>query len=257
MDDIIKYCIKVNGITAYYPIDDKISSKALDSSPEMSMKYGWNNGKVSFVTEDGSYYVTPFCSEVAEALKNLGYTDGSLYVPFSNGDIPSDKNLAEKWEKLCTEARKQFNEREEREKRERYGKIAEDKNLKALPEEVYKMSLAIPEDGLETTWMGEEKSKTRPIMEQKIPESIGTYYQNNGRVSFVDSSGKMFVTPFCSEVTQMLTEAGYQERGLFVPLSNGEQIEDPKISAKWANLCEIARESFNKEQQQNGSGLRM
>ena len=42
-------------------------------------------------------------------------------------------------------------------------RLAEEKGLSELPQEVYDMALAIPEEGLETLWWGFEKSKTTPI----------------------------------------------------------------------------------------------
>ena len=247
MNDILKYCIKVNGVIAYYPIYNKDASQPLESTPEMVRKYGWNNGKVSFVTEDGSYYVTPFCIEVAEALKKLGFTEGDLYVPFSNGDIPKDTALATRWETLCKEARRLFDERQKRERIERYEKIAQEKRLKTLPEAVYQISLLIPQEGLETSWFG-EKSITKPVYDWQIPDCMGTYCQNNGKISFVDANGKMYVTPFCQEVAKMLNEAGYKRDTLFVPLSNGEDIIDPTTAARWEALCKEAERLFDERQ---------
>lgn len=233
MNDILKYCIRVNGISSYYPIYDEVSQHVLEGDPEYARTFGWNNGKVAFITEDGSYYVTPYCFEVAEALRKEGYQDTGLYVPFSNGDIPSDKALAETWQTLCEEARKKHDEEEQEARKERIRKMAEEKGLKELPEEVFKMSLEIPEDGLETLWWGHDKSKTTPISDWELPEIMGTYCQNNGKVSFIAANGRMYVTPFTSEVRAMLAEAGYREGSLYVPLSNGEQIVDPALAAKW------------------------
>lgn len=233
MNDIFKYCIRVNGISSYYPIYDEVSQHVLEGDPEYARTFGWNNGKVSFITEDGSYYVTPYCFEVADALRKAGYKDTGLYVPFSNGDIPSDKELAQTWQTLCEEARKKHDAEELEAKKEKIRKMAEEKGLSELPEEVYKMSLEIPEDGLETIWWGSEKSRTTPIQDWDLPDIMGVYCQNNGKVSFVDSTGKMYVTPFTSEVREMLAAAGYREGSLYVPLSNGEQIVDETLAAKW------------------------
>lgn len=240
MDEILKYCIRVNGISSYYPIYDEVSQHVLEGNPEYARKFGWNNGKVAFITEDGSYYVTPYCFEVAEALRSEGYEDVGLYVPFSNGDVPSDKTLAATWQTLCEEARKKHDAEEQEARKERIRKMAEEKGLKDLPEEVFKMSLEIPEEGLETLWWGSEKSKTNPLQDWQLPEVMGIYCQNNGKVSFVAANGRMYVTPFTSEVRAMLAEAGYKEGSLYVPLSNGEQIVDPTLAAKWKVMKEEA-----------------
>lgn len=250
MDDILKYCIRVNGISSYYPIYDEVSTHVLDGNPEYARKFGWNNGKVAFITEDGSYYVTPFCFEVAEALRQQGYEDIGLYVPFSNGDVPNDEKLQATWKNLCEEARRKYDEKKEEERLAELKRVAEEKGLKELPEEVYKMSLELPKDGLKTIWWGSEESMVSPLEPETLPEVIGTYYQNNGRVSFVDANGTMHVTPFTSEVRELLEEAGYKQGSLYVPLSNGEQIADPTLAAKWQIMCQEARELHDTKEKQ-------
>ena len=257
MDEILDYCLKVDGVTSFFPIYNEADSTPLKADPAMAKKYGWNNGKVSFVTEDGSYYVTPYCFEVAEALREMGYEETGIYVPFSNGDIPQDKQLAEKWERLCADARKKHDEMRKREKEKHLKEVADKKMIRDLPEDVYKLSLRIPEEGLETTWMGSEKDVTRPVSEWKVDECMGTYCGNNGKISFVDSKGDTYVTPFYFEVGEILRNSGYNEGSLFVPLSNGEDIVDPAIAARWKIMCEEARKLFNKRQEENNSSFRM
>jgi ATP-binding cassette subfamily B protein len=66
---------------------------------------------------------------------------------------------------------------------------------------------------------------------------------DNEKVAFVgvDESGKTYVTPFCPEVREMLFAAGYEEGSLYVPLSNGEEILDPDLNAKWHAMCNKAK----------------
>ena len=68
MNDIFKYCIRVNGISSYYPIYDEVSQHVLEGDPEYVRTFGWNNGKVSFITEDGSLWrstsVSTECGEM-------------------------------------------------------------------------------------------------------------------------------------------------------------------------------------------------
>lgn len=254
MEEILKYCIKVNGERACHPVFGWFSEKPLEPCLDMAGKYETNNGVVAFVAKDGSYYVTPFYSKVGENLSKLGFTRGNLYVPFSNGDIPMDKELAEKWKALCEVERRETEVRCEQEKRERYAKMANEKGLDVLPEDVYQLSLEIPDDGLETIWWGQERSKTQPIYEWQVQDCMGTYCQNNGKVSFVDANGKMFVTPFWYEVGVMLRQAGYREGSLYVPLSNGEKIVDPDMNTRWEAICSEERNQTYVGQKQNSSG---
>ena len=58
------------------------------------------------------------------------------------------------------------------------------------------------------------------------------------------------------EVAKMLREAGYREKGLYVPLSNGEQIADSTMAAKWEILCQKSREMGDQNQSQNSNGFK-
>jgi hypothetical protein len=150
---------------------------------------------------------------------------------------------------MCEKARELFNERITKERLRKCALLAERKNIGVLPQEVYDMSIEIPEAGILTSFMGQAGIAT-PVNDYKLEESLGSYCQNNGRVVFVDDSGKTYVTPFCPEVRSILASAGYKEGSLYVPLSNGEEILDSELNAKWHAMC-------NKAKGQNpGSGPR-
>jgi hypothetical protein len=240
-EDILKMCIRVDGTKVYYPLYDEYSDSPITASPEYARKYGWNNGTVAFITENGEYYVTPFCFEVRDYLEELGYKDIGLYVPFSNGDIPADKDAALVWEALRNKARKVHEEKRIEEHKEKMKSLAEEKSIQPLPEQLYELCLNIPESGLMTSWMGQNPTSTFPVSDWEVPKHMGTYCQNNGKVVFVNDEGKTFVTPYCSEVRDILDAAGYRQGSLFVPLSNGEDIVDDKLNEKWNFMVTDAR----------------
>jgi len=241
-ESILKLCMKVNGITAYYPQYNNIDSNPIEPKPEMIGKYGWNNGVVAFVTPNGDYYVTPYCVEVIDYLTNHGYENNYIYVPFSNSDEPSDGVKAQAWKKLCMEAKELHNQKEKERKREQVKIMAAIKHVNELPKEIYEISLEIPHNGLEVKHYGGEISISRPIPEFSLKESIGTYFENNGIVTFVDNNGKTFVSPYHHEVKEILKESQYQENDMYVPLSNGEEIIDSNIDEQWKKICMDARE---------------
>lgn len=61
--------------------------------------YCANNGKVAFVYHDGHTYVTKGYWILSE-LRQAGYKEHSLFVPFSNGEQITDPYLAAEWEKI-------------------------------------------------------------------------------------------------------------------------------------------------------------
>ena len=244
-EKILKLCMKVNGVIAYYPQYNEIAQKPLEPDPDMVGKYGWNNNVVSFVTSDGSYYVTPYCVEVVDYLVSHGFTNGYIYVPFSNSDEPSDGIQAQAWKKLCYEAKELHNQKEKERRSEEIKNISRAKGIKELPDELYEMVLRIPSDGLKIRLFLHDDSVTNPVPVFNLREAIGTYDQNNSRLTFVDDKGHTYVTPYCHEVRELLKANGYVEGDLYVPLSNGEEIVDPNTKDIWEKLCMGAKVSSN------------
>ncbi len=57
-----------------------------------------NNGRVAFVYRDGHTYVTRG-HWIVEELRESGYKEDYLFVPFSRGEVITDPKLEKKWEK--------------------------------------------------------------------------------------------------------------------------------------------------------------
>lgn len=62
--------------------------------------YDINNGIVAFVDAEGQKHVAPATQDRMEALEEANYQKGSMNVPFSNGQEPTDPNLRKRWEQM-------------------------------------------------------------------------------------------------------------------------------------------------------------
>ena len=83
--------------TTYYPV---ITSTVLDCvAIDKLGTYTMNNGKVVFVYIDGKTYVAKGYKIVNE-LREAGYKEGELFVPFSNGEAIVDPFLQKKWDDI-------------------------------------------------------------------------------------------------------------------------------------------------------------
>lgn len=49
-----------------------------------------NNGQIAFADQYGIVYVTPYRNEIHSILETNGYKEGSIFVPFSNGEPRPD-----------------------------------------------------------------------------------------------------------------------------------------------------------------------
>lgn len=79
-------------------------------------------------------------------------------------------------------------------------------------------------------------------------ESVKTFCQNNGQIAYCDEHEQIWVTPYRSEIQDVLQEAGYEQYGLWVPFSNGEKVPEcyawlRKIADEenWAETYEKAK----------------
>lgn len=82
--------------TTYFPIaHDCFDCTVADSIG----KFCTNNGRVVFVYRDGNTYVTKGY-KILNELRSAGYTQGALFVPFSNGETLLDSSQRAKWESI-------------------------------------------------------------------------------------------------------------------------------------------------------------
>ncbi len=65
---------------------------------------------------------------------------------------------------------------------------------------------------------------------QDMVGNMGHYGSNNGRVSWVDETGRQWVGRADAETGKALLDAGYRDNGLYVPFSNGEHSLDPTVT---------------------------
>ena len=242
-EKILKLCMRVNDLKAYYPQFNEVDSKPIESTPDMVGKYGWNNEIVAFVDQYGDYYVTPYCAEVTECLNKLGYENGYIYVPFSNWDEPADKIKAQEWKRLCVEAKELHSQKEKERKREEIKKLVSNRKIKKLDDETYALSMEVPTKGFEVSYYDTEFGFVRPVPNFSLGHAIGTYWHNNGRLIFVNDEGKTYLSPYYHELNIKLKDAGYREDRMYVPLSNGEEILDSALKEKWQKLCLGASEA--------------
>lgn len=104
-DDLLKKCFLIpkSGVFVKHPYWEQTYYPQVHSFDCTAVNrvghYTTNNGTCVFIYRDGNTYVTRNW-DVVEALRETGYKEGCLYVPFSNGEVIQDPTLKLKWEKL-------------------------------------------------------------------------------------------------------------------------------------------------------------
>lgn len=105
-----------------------------------------------------------------------------------------------------------------------------------LSNETMKHCFMIPREGVRVKHLHFESICYPALGESRLDhfaiDMLGRYCTNNGKVVFVYRDGHTYVVGGYWIINE-LKAAGYRASGLFVPLSNGEQIVDPYLAAQW------------------------
>lgn len=234
IEKLINDSIRVTpGMIAVYPQWGKEEElKVVELVPKFNGRFASNNSTVSFV-HDGIFYVTPYTRKAVKTLRENGLSSDYFYVPFSNGDYPKTEKY--RWEQLRAKARKSYEEDFVAD----CNRYCDEHGFGEISEETLQRCFKMPSTGVHVKHLYFEDFYY-PIINNLCldcigVERIGHYCSNNGRVVFVYRDGGTYVAKGY-KILEELRSAGYKEMGLFVPFSNGEQIQDPVLRAKWETL---------------------
>lgn len=223
--------IQIRGtIRTYWPQFKKV--EFYTPTVQADKVFGTNNGVLAFVDE-GVVYVIPTCRCITRLLADEGYRYESIYVPFSNWDYPADEE--QKWRGLWSRAKAEHH----REFLEDCKKFAEKKGFGELDDETLGKCMIMPDEGLHVTHpyfdTYEKPLVSGDIIDCTVANVLGTYGHNNGVVSFVYIDGTTRLAKGYWIIGK-LQEAGYKDGSLYVPLSNGEHIEDYYYRTMWEQI---------------------
>lgn len=187
-------------------------------------------------TVNGNLYVTPYSRPAKKLLEKEGFKEENFYVPFSDGTIPKKETLF--WSHLCQKVAKQKKGNLLYECKE----IAKRKELKKIPEKfLNEESLIIPAEGIGVSNCGVYAkyypliNTQKEVLNSDESVNIGTYFKSNNVTLFVYTDGNTYVTQN-EEITDILEEAGFEKKEMFVPFSSGEEILDIYFNKKWEEL---------------------
>jgi len=189
-------------------------------------RYDYNNGTLAFVDGEGHLRIGHGTSVNVNALEEAGYRRGGMFVPFSNGEVPTDPRIREHY----TELRERGHELSKKEIKERhlkvYKDVAERKKIKPLNGGLWMMV-----DGIEYRRYSPEAERVDVNtdgynMAIGRIDQVGTYDSNNGSLAYVDEQGRLWVGASTAENFAVLGNAGYHRGGIWVPFTNGEMPMD-------------------------------
>ena len=234
MDSLKEGAVRVyNGMIAVFPqFSQEEALNISELAPKFNGCYATNNSTVCFVS-DNEVFVTPYTRITIRSLHSAGFREEYFYVPFSNWDYP--KFEQSKWNSLCEKARQSYAE----DFVEDCVSYCDEHHIGTISDETLRNCFEMPSTGVKVKHLYFEDCYY-PIINSTCfdctaADRIGHFCTNNGRVVFVYRNGKTYVAKGYGILNE-LRAAGYTESGLFVPFSNGEQIQDSVLKARWESI---------------------
>lgn len=234
MDSLKERSIRIySGMIAVFPqLKQEATVNTSELAPKFNGAFSVNNSTVSYVT-DGEVFVTPYTRLAIRSLYAAGFRQDYFYVPFSNWDYPKAEQA--RWKELREQADKSYAE----DFVDDCMLHCDEKNIGTISDETLKNCFEMPVTGVQVKHRHFEDCYYPVInticFDCTVADKIGHFCTNNGRVVFTYRNGKTYVAKGY-KVLGELRAAGYTEEGIFVPFSNGEQILDPVLRARWESI---------------------
>ena len=234
MDSLKEEAIRVYpGIAVVFPQTAQEETLNIsDLAPKFNGCYAVNNSTVCFVSEN-EIFAIPQTRLVIRSLHSAGFRQEHFYVPFSNWDYP--KREQAKWKYLQEKARASY----EDDFAEDCISYCDKHNIGTLSDETLQNCFEMPNSGVPVKRLYFEDCYFPVInstcFDSVAADHIGHFCTNNGKVIFVYQNGKTYVAKGY-KILNELRGSGYTEAGMFVPFSNGEQILDSALKARWESI---------------------
>lgn len=234
MDSLKEKSVRVNsGMIAVFPqFSHEEPLEISDLAPKFNGCYATNNSTVCFVFGN-EVFVTPYTRNAMKILHSADFREEHFYVPFSNGDYP--KAEQSKWVTLRKKARQSY----EKDFVEDCASYCDKHHIGTISDETIRNCFEMPSTGVKVKHIYFETCYypviNSGIFDATAVDSIGHFCTNNGKVVFVYRNGKTYVAKGY-KILNELCAAGYTESNLFVPFSNGEQILEPYLKARWESI---------------------
>jgi len=205
--------------------------------------YYINNATIAYIGPNSELFIGHQTEENLKALRTAGYqrSEDGFSVPFSNGELPTNPDLARRYQELRRKGEEKAREETIRYHLGEYRKEAERKGIKSVSQKEGFVRV----DGVRYKIFGREEEIEPNTdgynMASGRLEEVGTYYSNNNVLAFVDGEGCIWIGRDNAENLEALRKAGYQRRELSVPFSNGEEPIDQDLSGKLNRLLQRSK----------------
>lgn len=207
-----------------------------DIVPKFNGCYALNSSIICFI-DNNEVFVIPYMRAVMNCLCSAGFKKQEFRFPLDSF-LYYPKEDEDKWYSLCTEAYQSYQD----DFSDDCAFYCDNHNIGVISKETLENCLEIPLRGIsvkdhyvEATYYEIIKHSLLGPTEftDDTAEKIGKFNSINGVVVFTYRDGKTYVTKG-NAILSELTNAGYTKSDRFcVPLSNGGEIKDYGLRARW------------------------
>ena len=224
-------CVEINdGFPVYWDLHDKTERIFLNWYEDKTNGHETNNGTIAFWF-NGHLYVTRYTRIGMSMVVNGTHHRRSMYVPFSNGDVPDGEADFNRWDTICRNARFEHMNEYADDAAERAEKIG----LKEIPQEIldkcFKLGYGeyLPLEG--------DVGFAHPFMHYfdcTAEWYFGRYVIANGVINFVAHDGMTYFSKNPQMIT-ILKEHGYTpgDEIMHVQMAHGERFENAFVQSQW------------------------
>ena len=226
---IQKACLEVNdGMPTYWSIQDKEEKILHRWYEDKSNGYDCNNSTIAF-WYNGHLYVTRYTRVGARIIASV-VSKVSMYVPFSNGEVPSNREDFNRWETIRRNSKFEHMNEYADDAAEYAKKI----RLQEIPREILDKCFKVD---TEEYLPLEGEGYAHPFMsffDCTAEWYFGKYVIANGVINFVAHDGMTYFSRN-PEILGILKEAGYTPGGeiMKVQMAHGERFQNPNVQREW------------------------
>ncbi|MEK7103481.1 MAG: hypothetical protein AAB870_04005 [Patescibacteria group bacterium] len=201
---------------------------------ECKGQYASNNSTLAFIDSEGKGYVGPYDKGLVEELQVLGYQSGNFWVPFSNGEYPSEQPMKDEYTKMKEGAREKRIDRRIKEIDAHYLTTGYTKGLKPVQELINFFEcvdgIAYQKTGTTTLILIKEPNDGNDINRSRL-HFQGTFDIEGAYIVFIDILCRAWVGPYIKDIVDILIACGYRYKiyPFRVPFAKGEMKLDKKI----------------------------
>ena len=197
-------------------------------------------GEIIGVVYKGEYFSLPETRNNINILQSFNINKAHFILELDDNKYPLDPIIRKDWMAILVRG----SEERKEEFIEDCQKWAQTNSILTIPKKELENCLMIPEKGIRVKVVDDEYDEEElytPIVSYLTPRSIeyvGAYSEYNGRVIFVNTDGKTYMSKG-DHMVNLLKKLNFRPYAFFIPFRDNEVIINKDLRLLWEDIPEI------------------